>query len=87
MRVFPSQKCSPDSLSVCPTPVCMYTSTQKNDHARTLKILLSISEFGGLRKHDKAQHALVGLGGAALAAAVALKFATILMTFAVLTGS
>ena len=30
-----------------------------------------MSEFGGLRKHEKTQHALVGLGGAALAAAVA----------------
>ena len=31
-----------------------------------------MSEFGGLRKHEKTQHALVGLGSAALAAAVAL---------------
>ena len=31
------------------------------------------TEFGGLRKHEMIQHALVGLGGsAALAAAVAL---------------
>ena len=29
-------------------------------------------EFGGLRKREKTQHALVGLGSAALAAAVAL---------------
>ena len=29
-----------------------------------------MSEFGGLQKHDKTQHALVGLGSAALAAAV-----------------
>ena len=33
---------------------------------------MSDSEFGGLRKHEKTQHALVGLGSAALAAAVAL---------------
>ena len=31
-----------------------------------------MSEFGGLWKHKKTQHALVGLGSAALAAAVAL---------------
>ena len=31
-----------------------------------------MSEFGGLRKHEKTQHALVGLGSAALVAAVAL---------------
>ena len=29
-----------------------------------------MSEFGGLRKHEKAQHARVGLGSAVLAAAV-----------------
>ena len=31
-----------------------------------------MSEFGGLRKDEKTQHALEGLGSAALAAAVAL---------------
>ena len=31
-----------------------------------------MSEFGGLRKHEKTQHALVELCSAALAAAVAL---------------
>ena len=31
-----------------------------------------MSEFGGLRKHEKTEHAPVGLGSAALAAAVAL---------------
>ena len=35
--VVPSQKCCADSLSVCPTPVCI--CTYKNDHVRTLKIL------------------------------------------------
>ena len=30
----------------------------------------TVSEFGGLRKHEKTQHELVGLGSAALAAAV-----------------
>ena len=34
---------------------------------------MSMSEFDGLRKHEKTQHALVGLGTAALAAAVALR--------------
>ena len=29
-------------------------------------------EFGGLQKHEKTQHALVGVGSAALATAVAL---------------
>ena len=31
-----------------------------------------MSEFSGLQKHEKTQHALVGLGSAALAAVVAL---------------
>ena len=31
-----------------------------------------MTEFGGLRKHEKTQHVLIGLGNAALAAAVAL---------------
>ena len=31
-----------------------------------------MSEFGGIRKHENTQHALVGLGSAALAAAIAL---------------
>ena len=31
-----------------------------------------MSEFDGLRKHEKTHHAVVGLGSAALAAAVAL---------------
>ena len=30
-----------------------------------------MTEFGGLRKHEKTHHALVGLGSTALAAAVA----------------
>ena len=68
MRVVPSEKCCAYSLSVCPIPVCIHTHT--NDYARTLKILKSMSEFGGLRKHEKAQHARVGLGSAALVAAV-----------------
>ena len=37
LRVFPSQKCCADSLSVCPTPMCVHTHT--NDHIRMLKIL------------------------------------------------
>ena len=32
-----------------------------------------MSEFGGLRKHEKTQHALIGMGSAALAAAVAVR--------------
>ena len=52
--------------------MCVYIRTHKNDHVRMLKILWSKSEFGGLRKHEKTQHALVGLSTAALAAAVAL---------------
>ena len=47
-----------------------YIRTHKNDHVRTLKILYSVSEFGGLGKHEKTQNALVGLGDAALAAVV-----------------
>ena len=44
--------------------------TDKNDYVRTLKFLYFMSEFGGLRTHEKTQHALVGLGSAGLAAAV-----------------
>ena len=55
----------------CAQPPCVYIHTHKNDHVRMLKIL-SMVEFGGLRKHEKTQHALVGLGRAALAADVAL---------------
>ena len=47
---FSESKCCADSLSVCPTPVCI--RTHKNDHVRTLKILQSTSEFGGLQKHE-----------------------------------
>ena len=46
--------------------------TPKNDHVRTLKILLSMSGSGGLRTHEQTQLAFVGLDSAALAAAVAL---------------
>ena len=44
-----------DSLLLYPTPVC--TRTHKNDDVRTLKILYSMSEFGGFWKHEKTQHA------------------------------
>ena len=37
----------------CSQPLCVY----KNDHVCTLKILKSMSEFGGLWKHEKNQHA------------------------------
>ena len=71
VSVFSSQKWCADSCSVCPIPrVCI--RTHENNHVRTLKILLSMSELGGLLKHEETQHALVGLGIAALAAAVAL---------------
>ena len=53
----------------------MCIRTRENDYVRTVKILWSMSEFGGLREHEKTQHALVGLGSAALAAAVALALA------------
>ena len=39
-----------------------------------------MSEFGGLQKHEKIQHALVGLGSAALAAPVASFFLFFLFT-------
>ena len=70
VKICPSQKCCADSLSVCPAPVCI--RTHKNDHVRTIKILLSMSDFGELRKHEKTHPALVGLGSAVLAADVAL---------------
>ena len=34
VRVCPNKKCCADSLSMCPTPVCIRT----NDYVRTLKI-------------------------------------------------
>ena len=40
----------------------MHIRTHKNDHVRTFKILQSISESEASRKHDKTEHALVGLG-------------------------
>ena len=36
-------------------PVCI--RRHKNNHTRMLKILSAMSEFGGLRKHEKNQHA------------------------------
>ena len=42
VRVFSESKCCADSLSLCPTAVCI--RTHKNDHVRTLQIM---SEFGG----------------------------------------
>ena len=33
MWVFPSQKCSADSLSVCPTPVCVHARTRMINYA------------------------------------------------------
>ena len=36
----------------------VHTHAHKNDHVRTIKILWSMSGFGGLRKHEKPQHAL-----------------------------
>ena len=37
-------------------PPCVYIRMHKNDHVRTLKI--RVSEFDGLRKQEKTQHAL-----------------------------
>ena len=42
-------------MNMYTTPVCI--RTHKNDNVRTIKILYSISEFGGLREHEKTQHA------------------------------
>ena len=41
----------------CARPPCAYIRTHKNVHVRTLKIPQSTSEFGGLWKHEKIQHA------------------------------
>ena len=38
--------------------VLCYSSEHKNDHVRTVKILYSVSEFGGLQKHEQTEHAL-----------------------------
>ena len=59
-------------LCRCAQPQCVYIRVINNEHVRTLKILQPMSEFDGVRKHKKTQHALVGLGSAALAAAVAI---------------
>ena len=49
------------TLSVCPTPVCI--RTHKNNHVLTLKMHSpTVSEFGGLRKHEQTQHTFAGLG-------------------------
>ena len=59
----------------CVSNPCVYIRTHKNDRVRTLKILESTSEFGGLRKHEKTRHAPVGrteLNAALAAAAVAI---------------
>ena len=72
VRVCPSQNVV---LTRCPCPQPLprvYIRTHKHDHGRMLEILQSMSEFGGLRKHKKTQHALAGLGSAALAADVVL---------------
>ena len=51
-------------------PVCV--GTHMNDHVYThVKDPVVHIEFGGLRQHEKTQHALVGLGSTAFAAAVA----------------
>ena len=56
VRILLVEGCA-DSLSVCPTPVCIRTHI--TDHVCTLKILQSMSEFGGLWKHKNNQHAPV----------------------------
>ena len=44
------------------TDIYIYIRTRKNHHVRTIQILWPLSEFGELRKQEKTQHALVGLG-------------------------
>ena len=57
--VFLSQKCCADSFCWCATqPPIKCIPMHKNDHVCMLKILYSMSEFGGLRKHEQTQHAL-----------------------------
>ena len=41
----------------CVQPPCVCAPAYKNAHVRTLKILSSVSEFGGFRKHEKTEHA------------------------------
>ena len=48
-KVFPSQK-------MCWLAVGVPNCTHKNDHVRMLKILYSMSEFSGLRKHENTAH-------------------------------
>ena len=47
-------------------PVCI--RMHKNDHVRTLKILLAMSEFNELLKHEQTQHALYNELGLTVAA-------------------
>ena len=49
---FSESKCCAGSLLVCPTPVCIHT----HKHVCTLRILWSMSEFGGLQKHENTAH-------------------------------
>ena len=53
---FPVKKCCADSLSVCPTPrVYTHAHEWSRTHVKDPGVM---SEFGGLRKHEKTQYAL-----------------------------
>ena len=53
-KSFPESKCCADSLSVCPTPVCL--RTHKNDHVRTLKIPQSMSRVWWITGNTNTLH-------------------------------
>ena len=55
----------------CSQPLCVYTCIRMITYAH-YRCCSPCQSFGELQKHKKTQHALVGLGSAALAAAVAL---------------
>ena len=58
---FVSQKYCADSLSVCVPNPRVYARIRMITY-RKLKILWSMSEFGGLPKYENTQHTLIGLG-------------------------
>ena len=50
----------PDKVALVLVPFTYYNrhNRHKNADVSTLEILYSMTEFGGLRKHEKTQHAL-----------------------------
>ena len=70
MRVFPSQKsCADSSLSVCPTPACMYTHAKEYSRTRVkhpvVHVRVSVN-YGNTKRRSMHFNYLLGLGSATL---------------------